>query len=127
MLQRGSVAELLESLSSSAVRTHARRFVIVAMLLAGVGIVGVTAYYVQKRTNEIGIRMALGASDTAILSLVFKQSVLSIGGGIVAGDHGRHREYSDTSGNAIWTNVACWLTFLGASIVVREKRSGRTD
>lgn len=60
-------------------------FAVIALVLAGIGIYGVTAYSVERRTGEIGIRMALGASRARILREVLMQSLLSCGIGLVVG------------------------------------------
>jgi ABC-type antimicrobial peptide transport system permease subunit len=60
-------------------------FGVLALLLASVGLYGVLSYAVAQRTQEIGIRMALGATDRNVLWLVLRQSLTVILTGIAIG------------------------------------------
>jgi putative ABC transport system permease protein len=56
-----------------------------ALTLAAVGLYSVVSYSVVQRTNEFGIRMALGAQSRHVLKIVFASAGISVGFGIVAG------------------------------------------
>jgi len=60
-------------------------FAALALALAAVGLFSVVSYTVVQRTNEFGIRVALGANRGHVLGLVFRSTVVSVGGGILAG------------------------------------------
>jgi len=60
-------------------------FGLLALVLASVGIYGVTAYSVERRTNEIGIRMALGAGRLDVLKLVLRGAFLQVAVGLAIG------------------------------------------
>jgi len=60
-------------------------FAVLALALAAVGLYSVVSYSVAQRTNEFGIRMALGAQRMHVLRIVFASTVASVGSGIVVG------------------------------------------
>jgi predicted permease len=60
-------------------------FGIVALLLASLGLFGLMSYNVARRTNEIGIRMALGAQRRDVLHLVMRESMILVIVGVAAG------------------------------------------
>jgi predicted permease len=60
-------------------------FGLLALILACIGLYGVTAYSVERRTSEIGIRMALGADRMKVLKLILSSAFLQVGIGLGIG------------------------------------------
>jgi ABC-type antimicrobial peptide transport system permease subunit len=58
---------------------------VIGLVLSAVGIYGVIAYFVSRRTQEIGVRMALGATRRDVVRLVVRQAARPVGIGIGAG------------------------------------------
>ena len=90
---------------------------IVGLVLAAIGIYGVTAYAVSQRTREIGIRVALGADEGRVLRLVLRQGLIlaaiGVGIGVVLAGIGSTLVESLLYG----VRGLDPLTFLGASVL----------
>ena len=89
-LQAGGFTTLEEHVDNSLgherlMATLSSFFASLAVLLACVGLYGVMAYAVARRTNEIGIRMALGAGRAQIVGTILKESALLILAGVALG------------------------------------------
>jgi predicted permease len=60
-------------------------FGLLALMLAAIGLFGLMSYGVARRTNEIGIRMALGAQRLNVLGLIMRESMILVGAGVAIG------------------------------------------
>jgi ABC-type antimicrobial peptide transport system permease subunit len=74
------------ALSSERIAAQLAAFVsLIALVLSAVGLYGVIAYSVSRRTSEIGIRLALGAPTRAVLWLIGKETATVLGVGVLVG------------------------------------------
>ena len=84
------VAKMPDLIDASVAQPRFRMFLLglfatMALLLAAIGIFGVISYSVSRRTNEIGIRVALGASSGSILRMVLRETLVLTFAGMALG------------------------------------------
>jgi ABC-type antimicrobial peptide transport system permease subunit len=112
-------------------------FSVLALMLAAVGIFGTMSLYVGSRTNEFGIRLALGAPPRMLVRLVLQQGLMLITAGIVAGAAGALGltrliasmlfEVSPTD-PLVFTGVPLLLVLVAlAACLVPARRASRVD
>jgi predicted permease len=87
ILKIDTVSEQLDDVlvQERIIATLAGFFGVLAVLLACLGLYGVMSYTAARRTNEIGIRVALGASRRNVLGMVLKEALLMVFAGIAIG------------------------------------------
>jgi putative ABC transport system permease protein len=113
-------------------------FALIALVLSAVGLYAVMAYSVTQRTQEIGVRMALGAKQGQVLWLVFKRGLLQLGIGLsigLAGAYGLSRVLSPLLASGVtatdpltFASIAAMLTVVGlAASLVPARRATRVD
>jgi putative ABC transport system permease protein len=103
-----------------------------ALVLAAAGVYGVISYITSRRTHEIGIRMAIGATPGQVLSLVFRQGFLAVALGLAAGLAAalisiRFLRLEPGHGGGIW--IAAMLVTLAAALAcwIPARRAAATD
>ncbi|MYH32125.1 MAG: ABC transporter permease [Acidobacteria bacterium] len=91
---------------------------LVAVWLAAIGLYGVIAYAIVRRTQEIGIRLALGATHRDVLGLVARQGALVVGIGAVLGSAAAFAAARATAGVLFGIDPADALAWGGALVVL---------
>jgi ABC-type antimicrobial peptide transport system permease subunit len=111
-------------------------FSVLALALAAVGLYSVVSYGVATRTNEFGIRVALGARASDVLRLVFSSTALDVGAGVVAGvllsvafDKLATRWVTESSRDPVLLGSATLLLVAAAAVAcfVPAKRAASVD
>ena len=91
---------------------------LVAVWLAAVGLYGVIAYAIARRTQEIGIRMALGATHREVLGLVVRQGAVLVGFGAALGAVAAFAAARATAGVLFGIDATDTLAWSGALVVL---------
>jgi predicted permease len=114
-----------------------RAFSLAALILAAVGLAGLLAYAVARRTNEIGIRMALGATGREVRRMVLGDSLWMVGAGILIGIPaayavGRYLEsqlfgLEATDPSTALLALAALLAIAAAASFIPARRAARVD
>jgi ABC-type antimicrobial peptide transport system permease subunit len=112
-------------------------FSAIALTLAAIGLGALLAYGVARRTNEIGVRMALGAAANDVVRMVLSDSLWMVGAGLLLGLPGAYAigtflktmlfrlEPLDT-----WTVALSFLTLLGIALLaawIPARRAARIN
>ena len=112
-------------------------FSIVALLVATVGLYGLIAYSVAQRTQELGIRLALGADPRNIVFLVMRQGLVAAAAGVLVGAAGSflltrvmQSILFDVSATDVPTFTLSAVVFIAVAVVasyIPSRRAARLD
>jgi putative ABC transport system permease protein len=119
----GDLVSLDQALSRS---TAARRlsmtlltvFAALAVLLALIGIYGITAYAVTQRTRELGLRLAIGARPAEVVGMLLRENLLLVIGGLVLGMAGAALATRALRTMLFGVSTLDAVTFVGAAVVL---------
>ena len=119
----GDLVSLDQALSRS---TTARRFSMtlltlfaaLAVLLALIGIYGITAYAVTQRTRELGLRMAIGARPAEVVGMLLRENLLLVIGGLVLGMAGAALATRALRTMLFGVSTLDAVTFVGVALVL---------
>ena len=93
-------------------------FAIIAIVLAAVGLYSVTAYSVAQRTQEIGIRMALGAEGQQVRWLILRRGIIQVAVGLTLGLAAALGTGRLLQGMLVGTGPADAVTLVSISVVL---------
>ena len=93
-------------------------FAALAVVLALVGIYGITAYAVTQRTRELGLRMAIGARPAEVVGLLLKENLWLVLGGLVLGTTGATLATRALRSMLFGVSTLDAITFVGAALVL---------
>jgi putative ABC transport system permease protein len=93
-------------------------FALIALILTGVGIYGIVSYSVAQRTQEIGIRMALGAQRKDLLQMVLRQGARMIAAGLALGLAGSLALGRVISTLLFGVKATDWPTYLAVALTL---------
>lgn len=112
-------------------------FAMLSLLIAAVGVFGVTAYSVSQRTHEVGVRMALGARPSSVLALVLRQElgacivgiVVGVASALMLGSLLESLLYGVTARDTMTIAIAAIVLFAvtGIACVIPARRATRVD
>jgi ABC-type antimicrobial peptide transport system permease subunit len=112
-------------------------FAMLALALAAVGLFGVLAQLVGRRTHEIGVRMALGAQPGKVMVMVFREGLVLVGAGAALGSAaawglGRYvgsllYEARGVDAGVMAASVAVLLAAAAAAMWAPARRASRVD
>ncbi|HEV2709560.1 MAG TPA: ABC transporter permease [Edaphobacter sp.] len=93
-------------------------FSLLALVLASIGLYGVMSYNVVRRTNEIGIRIALGAQSSGVLWMILKESLILLGIGVGLGIPATLMAMRTVKSQLFGLSATDPLTFIAAAFVI---------
>ena len=101
-------------------------FAVLALIITTTGIAGVIGFSVSQRTNEIGVRMALGAHQGSVLMMILKQGMGLVVIGLLVGGAGALVLTRLLTGLLFEVNVTDPVTFVGVAVVLATIAAGAT-